>query len=261
MEAACISWASAVAAAPLRAAAPRAHQVPSSSNNGTSYATARTSSARTGGGGSSGSINSGSRKLFVPRSVISPLPRRGGVLRAWGNNKRAAQQSDEEEEEAAAPKKKDETEELDFVTRMVMNVFGKDALDDPEPMGLKRMNAEEWPDQWPALVDEYAEPLETDDTEELVSVRAVLKQTQLENMPLGLAYDADVHGWRSSSFHTQLDGQGAALLVAISADGTVFGGYNPKGWLGYGEWLDAISAFLYVFPKQQVTGPFGGGGV
>jgi hypothetical protein len=33
-----------------------------------------------------------------------------------------------------------------------------------------------------------------------------------------------------------VDGQGAALLVATAADGTVFGGYNPKGWLGYGEW-------------------------
>ena len=29
--------------------------------------------------------------------------------------------------------------------------------------------------------------------------------------------------------------------------GTVFGGYNPRGWLGYGEWRDAISAFLFVF--------------
>ena len=41
-----------------------------------------------------------------------------------------------------------EEQELDFVTRMVMNVFGKDVLDDPEPMGLKRMTREEWPDQW-----------------------------------------------------------------------------------------------------------------
>ena len=57
------------------------------------------------------------------------------------------------------------------------------------------------------------------------------------------------------SFHTQLDGQGAAILVATAADGTVFGGYNPKGWLGYGEWLDAISAFLFVYPR----GPLGVG--
>lgn len=148
-------------------------------------------------------------------------------------------------------------EELDFVTRMVMNVFGKDALDDPEPMGLKRMTKEDWPDQWPALCDgTLAEPLESDDTEELRRVRAVLAQTQLEYQPLGIADDANVHGWRASAFHTQLDGQGAAVLVAVTADGTVFGGYNPKGWLGYGEWLDAISAFLWIYPR----GPMGLGG-
>jgi hypothetical protein len=31
---------------------------------------------------------------------------------------------------------------------VVMNVFGKDVMNDPEPMGLKRMTKEEWPDQW-----------------------------------------------------------------------------------------------------------------
>ena len=93
-------------------------------------------------------------------------------------------------------------EELDFVTRMVMNVFGKDALDDPEPMGLKRMTKEDWPDQWPALCDgTLAEPLESDDTEELRRVRAVLAQTQLEYQPLGIAYDANVHGWRERLPH------------------------------------------------------------
>ena len=109
------------------------------------------------------------------------------------------------------------------------------------------------PGRRPALVDEFADPLPSDDTQELKAVRLVLKQTQLETQPLGLAYDANTHGWLSSSFHTQLDGQGAAVLVATASDGTMFGGYNPKGWLGYGEWLDAISAFLFVFPR----GPLG----
>ena len=150
------------------------------------------------------------------------------------------------------PDAPDEPPELDFVTRMVMNVFGEDALADPAPAGLKRMTKEEWPDQWPALCDPgaVASPLDADDTEELLLVRKVLKQTQLEFQPLGIAYDANVHGWKASSFHTQLDGQGAAILVAISDDGAVFGGYNPKGWLGYGEWLDAISAFLWVYPPK-----------
>jgi len=158
-------------------------------------------------------------------------------------------------------------EELDFITRMVVKVFGQDALDDPEPMGLKRMSKEEWPDQWPALCDgSAAAALPSDDTEELRLVRAVLKQTQLEYMPLGIAYDAETHGWRASSFHTQCDGQGAAVLVATSSSGAVFGGYNPKGWLGYGEWLDAISAFLFTYDDTDNTdfvklGKTGGSGM
>lgn len=157
-------------------------------------------------------------------------------------------------------------EELDFITRMVVKVFGQDALDDPEPMGLKRMSKEEWPDQWPALCDgSAAAALPSDDTEELRLVRAVLKQTQLEYMPLGIAYDAETHGWRASSFHTQCDGQGAAVLVATSRSGVVFGGYNPKGWLGYGEWLDAISAFLFTYSGSDTDfvklGKTGGSGM
>jgi|TARA_B110000977_G_scaffold172918_2_gene225674 hypothetical protein len=142
-------------------------------------------------------------------------------------------------------------EELDFITRMVVKVFGDDVMSDPEPMGLKRMSKEEWPDQWPALCDgTLGNALPEDDTQELLKVRKVLAQTQLENMPLGIAYDANVHGWKASSFHTQCDGQGAAVLIAESTSGLVFGGYNPKGWLGYGEWLDAISAFLWVYPLE-----------
>ena len=179
-----------------------------------------------------------------PGSVVSPRATR--VL-----SRRVASTARRPTVRVNAGEANDDDQELDFVTRMVMNVFGKDALDDPEPMGLKRMTKEEWPDQWPALVDgTVAELLPTDDTPELKMARAVCKQTQLEFQPLGLAYDANVHGWRASSFHTQLDGQGAAILVATAADGTVFGGYNPKGWLGYGEWLDAISAFLWVYPPK-----------
>ena len=185
-----------------------------------------------------------------PGSVVSPRATR--VL-----SRRVAPTARRPTVRVNAGEANDDDQELDFVTRMVMNVFGKDALDDPEPMGLKRMTKEEWPDQWPALVDgTVAELLPTDDTPELKMARAVCKQTQLEFQPLGLAYDANVHGWRASSFHTQLDGQGAAILVATAADGTVFGGYNPKGWLGYGRWLDAISAFLFVYPR----GPLGVGG-
>eukprot|EP00740_Mantoniella_antarctica_P016112 CAMPEP_0181379674 /NCGR_PEP_ID=MMETSP1106-20121128/19125_1 /TAXON_ID=81844 /ORGANISM="Mantoniella antarctica, Strain SL-175" /LENGTH=193 /DNA_ID=CAMNT_0023498629 /DNA_START=96 /DNA_END=678 /DNA_ORIENTATION=+ len=61
------------------------------------------------------------------------------------------------------------SEDLDFITRMVVKVFGANVLDDPEPMGLKRMTKEEWPDQWPALVTESADPLPSDDSLEAIA--------------------------------------------------------------------------------------------
>jgi len=145
---------------------------------------------------------------------------------------------------------KDDTEQ-DFVTRMIGKLFPS-ALDDMAPAGLKRMTIEEWPDQWPAIVDEWAEPL-NEDSPEVAQLRPMLKQTMLELSPLGLAYDANVHGWSPAAFHEQLDGMGAALLVAQTAGGAVFGGYNPKGWLGYGDWRDAISAFLFSWPDGNTT--------
>lgn len=141
----------------------------------------------------------------------------------------------------------------DFITNLVGKLF-PGFLDDPEPAGLKRMTKEEWPDQWPANCEEFLEPIENiDDTNELRLVRKVLKQTQMEKMPLGIAYDAQTHGWNGRAFHTQLDGQGCGVLIAETEDGTVFGGYNPKGWVGYGEWVEAISAFLFVYAINGTT--------
>jgi hypothetical protein len=179
------------------------------------------------------------------RHAPSPSQRSGLVTRAVVPRAEASNDSEDSSKD----------EELDFITRVVLKVFGQDALSDPEPMGLKRMSKEEWPDQWPARCDgTAAELLVSDDTEELRRVRPLLKQTQLEKMPLGIAYDATAHGWKASSFHTQCDGQGAAVMIAESTDGVFFGAYNPKGWLGYGEWLDAISAFLFVYPSHESLG-------
>ena len=151
--------------------------------------------------------------------------------------------------------KQEENDGGDFITNLVVKLF-PGALDDPEPAGLKRMTKEEWPDQWPANSEEFLEPIEDiDDTRELRLVRRVLKQTQMETKKLGIAYDANTHGWSGSSFHTQLDGQGCGLLIAETTDGVVFGGYNPKGWLGYGEWVDAISAFLFVYARGKKKNP------
>mmetsp|Transcript_41960 Transcript_41960/g.133922 ORF Transcript_41960/g.133922 Transcript_41960/m.133922 type:complete len:192 (-) Transcript_41960:672-1247(-) len=81
----------------------------------------------------------------------------------------------------------------------------------------------------------------------------MLKQTQLEAVPLGLAYDAKKDGWSHAKFHKKLDGLGAAVILGKTAGGAVFGGYNPKGWLGYGDWRDAISAFLFTWPDGDTS--------
>lgn len=104
------------------------------------------------------------------------------------------------------------------------------------------------------MCDEWAQPLPSDVGEALL-LRPLLKQTQLEFLPLALAFDAAAHGWSAAAFHSRLDGLGAAILVAETAFGEVFGGYNSKGWLGYGDWRDAISAFLYVLSPPGAEEP------
>jgi hypothetical protein len=51
--------------------------------------------------------------------------------------------------------------------------------------------------------------------------------TQLEYQPLALAFDASVHGWNNAAFHTQLDGQGATVLIMRTEGGAVCGGCVP----------------------------------
>lgn len=70
-----------------------------------------------------------------------------------------------------------------------------------------------------------------------------------------LAYDAEVHGWSYKAFHSCVDGFGAAVVFARSEDGAVFGGYNPKGWIGLGENRDSNAAFLFTWRDGDITKP------
>lgn len=152
-----------------------------------------------------------------------------------------------------ADKQSDSADSGDLITNMVGRLFPS-MVKDMQPAGLQRMTVEQWPDQWPAVTDQYAAPVEGDD-ETMEVLRPLLKQTMLEKVPLGLVYDASTHGWSTDAFHQQLDGMGAALLVAQTEAGTIFGGYNPKGWLGYGDWRDAISAFLFCWLDGDTSVP------
>lgn len=46
---------------------------------------------------------------------------------------------------------------------------------------------------------------------------------------------------------------GACIILAKTEGGAVVGGYNPKGVLGYGDWRDAISAFLFTWPDGNAN--------
>ena len=47
---------------------------------------------------------------------------------------------------------------------------------DMQPAGLQRMTVEQWPDQWPAVTDQYAAPVEGDDeTMEVLLLAATLR--------------------------------------------------------------------------------------
>lgn len=138
------------------------------------------------------------------------------------------------------------------MTRLVGGLFGRAVVEDPAPAGLTRMTREEWGDQFPAVLELADSTVDGDGREEAALRRALLKQTQLEELPLGLAFDASRDGWSGAAFHARLDGQGAALVVCETEGGALCGGYNPRGFLGYGDWSDAISAFLFSWPDGDV---------
>ena len=77
----------------------------------------------------------------------------------------------------------------------------------------------------------------------------MLKNTNMEFRDMVLTFDADKDGWNAQSFHSKLDRQGACLVMCITEQGQVCGGYNPKGWCGYGEYRGSIAAFLFSFDE------------
>ena len=139
--------------------------------------------------------------------------------------------------------------EPDFVERLVGKFFGKGALEDRAPAGMKRLDV---PEMYPADPDAQAAPL-AGDGRDVVPLRPLLANTQLEREPLRLAYDANRDGWTSPAFHSAVDTFGPCLVVAQTAGGALLGGYNPRGWIGLGEDRDSIAAFLFTWPDGDTS--------
>lgn len=144
---------------------------------------------------------------------------------------------------AATPRNKvEEQDEPDLVEMLFSVFFGKA---EESPLGLKRFGKERFPEQYPAVLDEWAEPVASD-TKEMAMLRPLLKNTNLEERGLRVTYDANRMGWDATKFHSAVDRQGGALVVVTTQSGIVAGGYNPKGWVGYGENRGSIAAFLFL---------------
>jgi hypothetical protein len=129
-------------------------------------------------------------------------------------------------------------DEKDPVEKVFSFFFGEP---EAEPLGLKRFGRERFPEQYPATIDEWAEPVDGD-TPDVAILRSLLKNTNFEFRQLRLAYDANKDGWDAISFRKKVEKQGAGLLVAKTTEGLLCGGYNPKGWVGYGEGRGSIAA-------------------
>lgn len=160
-----------------------------------------------------------------------------------GNN------NNNEQERTSSPDNKmveqeDSYYEKDAVEKVFEFFFGKP---EKEPFGLKRFGKERFPEQYPATIDEWADPMETD-TSEMAQYRPLLKNTNLEYRSLRCTYDANQDGWSALAFHNAVDRQGGGLLVCTTRLGLVCGGYNPKGWVGYGEFRGSLAAFLFQQP-------------
>eukprot|EP00877_Chromochloris_zofingiensis_P009355 jgi/Chrzof1/4673/Cz14g22100.t1 len=141
-------------------------------------------------------------------------------------------------------------EETDLVTRWVGKIFGKAALEDRTPFGLKRMDWSQVKDL-EVTMDRTADPVETDDPL-MKRIRPLLAGSQLETETLRLAYSATEDGWNPQAFHERVDGYGAAIVLARTQGGALIGGYNPLGYDGYGQ-KATMGSFLFTWADGDLS--------
>lgn len=193
-------------------------------------------------------------KAFTPVEV----DRDGNVVEdaelptLFGDAKPRLATTDEEDERAkqriAAQNEKGD--ELDAGEKLFNFFFG--APQEGEVAGLARTGGA--PDTYPATKTEFADPV-NGDSAEVQLLRPMLKNTNLEYLPLRLAYDSGKHGWTAKAWHKQVDKTGPCLIVAKTKGGAYCGGYAPKGFAGYGENRGSIAAFLFTWPDGDTTKP------
>jgi TLD len=135
----------------------------------------------------------------------------------------------------------------DFISKF----FGS-FLPTPEDIGLTRYNRTSRPENYYCTTTEWADPLAEDKDTDIALIRQTLKYTNLEYRPLKIAFDANIDGWNAKSFHNRVDKLGPAVVFVRTASGGILGGYNPTGWVNYGELRGSIAAFLFTFPRGNI---------
>lgn len=164
-------------------------------------------------------------------------------------NKNSSPKSSPSESNPKKPTKQENNnnaDEPDLVEKLFSVFFGQP---EESPMGLKRFGRERFPEQYPATVNEWADPVAGDD-KEVAKLRPLLKNTNIETRLLQCVYNANKNGWSAEKFHHCVDKKGPSLVVATTTSGQVVGGYNPKGWVSYGEARGSIAAFLFVYKPE-----------
>ncbi len=112
-----------------------------------------------------------------------------------------------------------------------------------------------YPEQYPATYELNTDVISGDERlPEAMLVRPLLKNTQLQSRPLQLVYsctDKNAGAWNPRTFHSAVDGKGAAIVIATARDGKIVGGYNPKGWASLGGARPSVAAFLFYERKSE----------
>lgn len=141
-------------------------------------------------------------------------------------------------------------QQLDIIERIYKFFFGEKSA---KPFGLARFDRDRFPELYPATLTEYA-PAHPKDSPIITTFRPLLARTQLESRELQCLYDANKHGWTANAFHEQVDRKGASVVLVRTKEGIVAGGYNPKGWVGYGESRGSVAAFLFTWRVKVGSG-------
>ncbi len=69
-----------------------------------------------------------------------------------------------------------------------------------------------------AAVQQASAPDAAQEQGEQALLQGVIEGTELAGATLALAYDAQRDGWSADAFHAKVDGQGPALVVALTGE-------------------------------------------